>query len=157
VMRNALIAAVVAVGLAGCGRSERRAEPELARMAKACLQHDSEMSCPHPILTVADLAATTRYYKDKLGFKLDWEYGEPPDFASFSRGDAALFMCQQCQAPPGAWTMLFTRDVDRLHDELRKRGAIIKMAPADKPWGLREMQVSDPDGNVLRFGSAIRK
>jgi hypothetical protein len=22
-------------------------------------------------------------------------------------------------------------------------------------WGLREMQVADPDGNMLRFGSAI--
>ena len=27
--------------------------------------------------------------------------------------------------------------------------AIIRMAPTNMPWGLREMHVSDPDGNVL--------
>jgi catechol 2,3-dioxygenase-like lactoylglutathione lyase family enzyme len=155
-MRTPLVIALIATGLAGCGRSEGKAPSPMAQAAKACLHHDSEVSCPRPILTVDDLAASVRYYRDKLGFKLDWEYGEPPDFASVSRGDGVLFMCQRCQGHPGAWMMLFTRDVDKLHDELRKRGATIKMAPRDQPWGMREMQVSDPDGNVLRFGSAIR-
>jgi catechol 2,3-dioxygenase-like lactoylglutathione lyase family enzyme len=151
-----LLIVVIATGLFACGKKDRTADSPLAQAAKACLHHDSEVSCPRPILTVDNLAASTRYYRDKLGFKLDWDYGEPPDFASVSRGDGVLFMCQGCQGHPGAWTMLFTRDVDKLHDELRKRGATIKMAPTDMPWGLREMQVSDPDGNVLRFGSAIR-
>ena len=154
-MRTQLVIALIAASLTGCGRSEGKAPSPIARAAKACLHHDSEMSCPRPILTVADLAASTRYYRDKLGFKLDWEYGEPPDFASVSRGDGVLFVCQGCQAHPGSWTMLFTRDVDKLHEELRKRGATIRMAPTDMPWGMREMQVSDPDGNVLRFGSGI--
>jgi hypothetical protein len=89
-----------------------------------------------------------------LGFKLDWEYGDPPDFGSVSRGDAVFFLCQGCPATAGAWTMIFVHDIDRLHDELVGRKAIIKMPPTNMPWGLREMQVADPDGNVLRFGSA---
>jgi uncharacterized glyoxalase superfamily protein PhnB len=36
-----------------------------------------------------------------------------------------------------------------------RKGAIIKSPPGDKPWGMREMQVADPDGNVIRFGSAL--
>ncbi len=155
-MRSLIFIAVLATFPAGCGKKERAAEPPLAQAAKACLHHDAEMSCPRPILTVADLAASTRYYREKLGFRLDWEYGEPPDFASVSRGEAVLFKCQGCQGHPGAWSMVFTRDVDKLHEELRKRGATIQMAPKDQPWGMREMQVRDPDGNVIRFGSAIR-
>lgn len=151
-MRTQLIIAAIAV-LLGCGRSDRPAGSPMAEAAKACL-HDAEISCPRPILTVADLAASTRYYRDKLGFKLDWEYGEPPGFASVSRGDGVLFMCEGCQGHPGAWVMLFVRDVDKLHDEMKKRGASIRMAPTDMPWGLREMHVGDPDGNVLRFGSS---
>jgi catechol 2,3-dioxygenase-like lactoylglutathione lyase family enzyme len=156
-MRTWLAIIAIATGLVGCRRQEGREAPSpIAQAAKACLHHDSEMSCPRPILTVDNLAASTRYYREKLGFKLDWDYGEPPDFASVSRGDGVLFMCQRCQGHPGAWMMLFTRDVDKLHDELKKRGATIKMAPTDMPWGMREMQVSDLDGNVLRFGSSIR-
>ena len=152
-MRAPLLVVVVAVGLVGCGREEKAPAP-LAKLAAACA-HDSELSCPRPILTVRNLAASTRYYREKLGFKLDWEYGDPPDFASVSRGEGVFFMCQDCQGHPGAWAMLFARDVDRLHDEFRKKGAEIRMAPTDMPWGLREMHVADPDGNILRFGSGI--
>jgi uncharacterized glyoxalase superfamily protein PhnB len=52
--------------------------------------------------------------------------------------------------------MMFVRDIDRLHDELRERGARIEMPPTDMPWGLREMNVADLDGNVLRFGAGIK-
>jgi hypothetical protein len=30
---------------------------------------------------------------------------------------------------------------------------IIQMPPTDTRWGLRELHVADPDGNVIRFGS----
>jgi hypothetical protein len=33
--------------------------------------------------------------------------------------------------------------------------ATIKAEPKNQPWGLREMQVVDIDGNVLRIGSPI--
>ena len=151
-MRHRLIILLVAVGAFGC-KGESKHESPLAQAAKAC--HDSEVSCPRPILSVRDLGASIRYYRDKLGFKLDWEYGDPPDFASVSRGDGVFFMCENCQGKPGSWSMLFARDVDRLHDEFRKKGAEIRMAPTDMPWGLREMHVADPDGNVLRFGSGL--
>jgi uncharacterized glyoxalase superfamily protein PhnB len=50
--------------------------------------------------------------------------------------------------------MLFTPDVDKLYKEFRSHKALIRMPPTDMPWGLRELHVSDPDGNVLRFGSS---
>ena len=40
---------------------------------------------------------------------------------------------------------------------LVRRGAKVQARPENKPWGVREMQVADPDGNVLRGGSPIRK
>ena len=149
-----LVALSLVVALGACKRDEPAPPSPLAKLAKACA-HDSEVSCPRPILTVDDLAASTRYFRDALGFTIDWQYGEPPDFASVSRGDGVLFLCQRCQGHPGGWVMMFVRDIDRLHDELRERGARIKMPPTDMPWGLREMNVADLDGNVLRFGSGI--
>jgi uncharacterized glyoxalase superfamily protein PhnB len=44
----------------------------------------------------------------------------------------------------GLW--LQVRDVDGVGDELEEAGVDIIEPPTDKPWGLREMQIRDPDG-----------
>lgn len=136
----------------GCKRSH---PSPMAEMAAASAEH-REMSPPIPVLSVADLKRSESYFRDTLGFRLEWEYGEPPDFASVSRGDARFFLCQRC---PGkqSWTMVFTRDVDQLHHEIRGKGALVRRPPTDMPWNLREMLVADRDGNVIRFGSPVRK
>lgn len=144
----------VALGVVGIRSCKERSEvPSLASVARAC--HEKELSCPRPIYSVTDLQASLRYYREALGFRVDWTHGEPAGFASVSRGDGTLFLCEGCQGPSGAWSMMFSPDVDRLHEELRGRGAIIRMVPTNMPWGLREMNVADPDGNVLRVGTGI--
>jgi catechol 2,3-dioxygenase-like lactoylglutathione lyase family enzyme len=150
-MRWLLLVAMVV----GCKGHPDRAAP-LAELAQTCTQR-GDLGCPRPILHVRDLAASQRYYRDQLGFKLDWTDGEPPDFASVTRGGTQLFMCLRCQGNPGSWLWVTTPDVDRLHAELVERGAHIKATPANMPWGVREMQVVDPDGNVLRIASPIKE
>src|SRR5678816_2385057 len=146
-MRTALLTLLL---LTACKHHEH--DPAaMAQLAKSC--HAGDLGCPRTILYVSDLAASQRYYQDQLGFKIDWSYGEPPDFGAVHRGDTQLFMCQQCQGHPGSWLWIFTPHVDKLYDELKQRGAIIKEPPQDRPWGVREMQVADPDGNTLRLAS----
>lgn len=146
-----ILAACLVLSACSSKRSER--ESPLVAEAKRCGEKCPELSVARPILRVHDLKASQAYYRDKLGFKVDWDYGDPPDFGQVSRSDFALFMCQQCQGVGAAWTMTFAADVDKLHAEFTRRGAIIRQPPKDMPWGLREMQVADPDGNVIRFGS----
>jgi len=140
---------VWAVGAAGCKDSDK--ESPLAELARAC--HDSELSCPRPILGVKDLASALRYYRDVLGFKVDWTWGEPPDFGSVSRGHTTIFLAQG--GGGGSWLMSFTPDVDKLYEEIKAKGAIIKMPPTNMPWHVREMQVEDPDRNVIRIGTGL--
>lgn len=147
-MRSAFLSLVLVV--VAC-RSTEKESPWVAA-ARACAE-GSELSCVRPIFNVHSLREAQRYYRDALGFKLDWEHGQPPDFASMSRGDAVIFMCQGCQGNPGTWVMVFSSDVDALHAELLEKGALIRMPPTNMPWGMREMHVSDSDGNVLRFGT----
>ena len=144
-----LIAIVV---LVGCGRRAHDDAP-LRALASTCAKGD--LGCSVPILFVRDLAAGQRYYKDKLGFELDWTDGDPPDFGSVTRGEMHVFMCQRCQGNPGSWIWVATKNVDELYRELQRRGALIQEAPEDKRWGMREMQVKDLDGNVLRIGSPL--
>ena len=46
-------------------------------------------------------------------------------------------------------------DVAALFAEYRVAGARIRIPPVNHPWAY-EMQVEDPDGHVLRFGSEPR-
>lgn len=149
-MVRALLVCLV-VAAVGCKAARRS---PLAEAARAC--HEDELSCARPIFPVRDLPRSLAYYRDVLGFEVDWVYGEPPDFASVSRGKGVLFLGVD-DATPGSWVMFFTRDVDALHREIAGRGAIVRMAPRDMPWGVREMQVADPDGNIMRFGTGIEE
>lgn len=153
-MRTGLAVVIALASLAVAGCKHRREPSALAQTARACAA-GSDLGCPRAILYVGNLAASQRYYRDKLGFKLDWTDGDPPDFGAVSRGDTQLFMCERCQGHPGSWLWITSPDVDRLYGELVKRGAIIKSPPATMPWHVREMQVADPDGNVLRIGSPV--
>jgi catechol 2,3-dioxygenase-like lactoylglutathione lyase family enzyme len=143
----------LAIGAVGCKKHE--SEQPMAALVAKCGGGDAELACPKPILSVANLHASQRYYRDQLGFKIDWDHGDPPDFGSVSRGDTQIFMCQRCQGHFGGWMWVFAKNVDKLHEELRGRGAIIKMPPTNMEWGAREMHVADPDGNVIRFASPI--
>jgi len=46
---------------------------------------------------------------------------------------------------------LATDNVDALHGAFVQRGAIILSAPADKPWGWREMAIAAPEGHRTMF------
>ena len=103
-----------------------------------------------PILRVKNLEASIHYFRDKLGFTLDWQ--DPTDFASVSRGDANLMLSVGDQGNPPAWVWIGVGDAQALRDEYFARGARIRMEPTNFPWAL-EMHVEDLDGNVLRLGS----
>lgn len=106
-----------------------------------------------PVLRVGQLGASLEYYIQVLGFTLDWE--DRGITASVSRGPCNLMLCQGDQGHPGTWVWVGVGDADALYQELRLKGARIRRPPTNYWWAL-ELQVEDPDGNVLRFGSESR-
>lgn len=111
----------------------------------------SEFSGAVPILNVKNFAASMDYYVNKLGFEKEWDWGSPPDFGCVGRGEAQIFLCEGGQGQPGTWMSIFLEDVDALHEEYKKSGAIIVRPPRNYPWGSREMIVEDLDGHRLRM------
>lgn len=106
-----------------------------------------------PVLNVKNVPASIAYYVDKLGFHKEWDWGSPPTFACVFRDAVRIFLCEGAQGAPGMWISIFIHDVDALYADYKKSGAIIRQAPANFPWGLREMNVQDIDGHRLRIGS----
>ena len=150
--RIGLVTLVIA--LVGCRDTASPPPRPFADIAQQC--KSPELGCPRPIFGVANLRASIAYYRDVLGYKIDWEWGEPADFASVTRSGTTIFI-DQSDHPGGGALWVFAKQVDKLHDELRKRNAVIKMPPTNMPWGSREMHILDKDGNLLRFAGPEKK
>jgi len=103
-----------------------------------------------PILRVRSLQASIDYYVRVLGFEVDWH--EPNSMASVSRDGHGIMLCEGAQGNAGSWVWIGVNDSAILFDEYTAKGATIRLAPTNYPWAY-EMQVEDPDGHVLRFGS----
>jgi catechol 2,3-dioxygenase-like lactoylglutathione lyase family enzyme len=51
----------------------------------------------------------------------------------------------------GSAVFLVVEDVEALHTHLKAKGVTIDLEPTNQSWGNREIYVSDPDGNSIRF------
>ena len=104
-----------------------------------------------PVLYVADMARSLSFYVGILGFT-NAEWGDE-QFTSINRDQSGLYLCKGGQGSPGTWIWIgFDGDIFSLHESLRKKGVKIKLPPTNFSWAC-EMQVEDPDGHVLRFGT----
>src|SRR5580765_8584292 len=103
-----------------------------------------------PILYASDFQRLMDYFVETLGFHKLWDWGAPPTFGAVARDQTEIFLCLGGQGQSGTWLSVFVDDVDELHEELVQRGAVIKSAPVNEPWGMREMHVECPDGHILR-------
>ena len=124
-----------------------------------------------PILGVQDVRRTAEYYRDVLGFDLDPVDGVFQPSPDEPSGVYAIVK------RPGVWihfqirrdpqpvrqrphferdVYLYVDDVDRLHADLERRGAIILAPPQTAPYAIREMVVEDLNGYRLAFGQVQR-
>lgn len=115
-----------------------------------------------PMLETPDLRATIHYYTRVLGFALDatWPREDSPTWCRLVAGDVVLmFMTPEEDAPatpPRITGQLYCYppDVDALWAELRNKAEVV--APiADWDHGMREFQIRDCNGYILRFGQEI--
>jgi predicted enzyme related to lactoylglutathione lyase len=106
--------------------------------------------CLTPILRVENMEASLHFYVNVLGFE-NASWGDQ-NFTSISREGHGMYLCRGDQGQPAAWVWIGVEDVRKLHEEYKALGVTIRLPPTKYPWAL-EMQIEDPDGNVLRMGS----
>lgn len=110
-----------------------------------------------PEIPVSDVAAAATYYRDRLGFAVDW-LAEDIALAGVSRDQCRLFLAgpifregSSSTVPIAIWLNLNGKgEVDELHRAWTATGAIVLSVPESKPWGLHEFTAADPDGNRFR-------
>ena len=129
-----------------------RHEAHLGDLEPVAGQAAPEVECIVPILRVRDLKDSLRYYVDVLGFQAEWGGEEGSTIASVGRDGRSIMLCEGAQGQPGTWVWIGMEDILPLYRRASGRGAKIRQQPENRPWAY-EMQVEDPDGHVLRFGS----
>jgi catechol 2,3-dioxygenase-like lactoylglutathione lyase family enzyme len=111
-----------------------------------------------PQFLVDDLDAAIAYYRDKLGFELDFCYDS--FYAGVSRDGFAIHL--KC-APKTVSDRAHRKRHQHLdayvavtaaaavYDELQSRGALITKPLEAQPWACLDFYVEDPDGYILCF------
>lgn len=114
-----------------------------------------------PILRIFDLAKAREFYVDFLGMRWDWEHRLAPDlpvFAQVSRGALVLFLSEHFgDGTPGTRLIVRMQGLDALQAELLgKAYRHARPGIEDRPWGMRDMAIADPFGNVLVFSEPLQ-
>ena len=110
-----------------------------------------------PVLQVADLRRSVTYYRDQLGFNLEFDY--EGFYASVIRDGCRVHL--NCSAPLERDQEAFeaaehldacfgVEDAEALANAFASSGAVFSVRLRSMPYG-REFYVRDPDGYILGF------
>lgn len=111
-----------------------------------------------PVIGCTDVASTSAWYADKLGFAVQL-HGDGPRhaFAILCRDGVELMLrCVETFSPTGDWdAYVRVDDVDDLHEHARAHGVTVVEPLRSKDYGQREFAIEDPSGLRIVFGSDI--
>lgn len=114
-----------------------------------------------PVVFVSNVEASAIFFRDKLGFAIDFLHGNPPFYSSVSRGAARLhlrFVHEPVITPEvreredGLLSAFIEVDnIKSLFAEYKAAGVKFAHPLRKEPWGRSAFIVLDPDGNGLCF------
>ena len=113
-----------------------------------------------PVLYVADVAASAAFFRDKLGFTVDFLHGHPAFYGSVSRDGACLHLkfVHEGVFADGAreregliMAFVGVDNVKGLYAEYQTAGVRFSQPLTKEAWGGTDFCVVDPDGNVIAF------
>jgi len=111
-----------------------------------------------PVLHVANVEASLRFYVNQLGFTSPWRYDEDgkASVAQVDRQGCAIILANHWPEKVGKGLMFISLNaepetqaaaLDALRAELEAKGVPVR----EGSWGYRLLVVDDPDGNQLFF------
>lgn len=134
------------------------------------MPHEAVHTVPRPVLTstaaqlfVADIKASCDFYTDKLGFTVDFVYGDPPFYGQVTRDHARLALRRVGEAVfvadirarehllSASITVATTDEIKQLFLSYQAAGVRFHQTLKKEPWDARTFVIEDPDGNLILF------
>jgi catechol 2,3-dioxygenase-like lactoylglutathione lyase family enzyme len=114
-----------------------------------------------PVVFVSNVQTSAAFFRDKLGFSIDFLHGDPPFYASVSRGGARLHLrfvhepviTPEVREREDALLSAFldVDNIEALFAEYKAAGVDFAHPLREEPWGRSAFTVLDPDGNYVCF------
>ena len=108
-----------------------------------------------PVIRVSDYQRAKAFYTELLGFEVTSEAGDPEvGFGIFRAGAAQVFLIawDGPEADYDRWrAYLYPQDMDAKIAHFKAKGVTFK-GPVVTEYGMQEVEVTDPDGNVICLG-----
>ena len=114
-----------------------------------------------PVVFVSNVQASSDYFHDQLGFKVDFLHGHPAFYGAVSRGGARLHLrfVHEPVITPGVReredgllsAFLEVDNIRSLFAEYKAAGVDFVQPLRKEPWGASAFIVLDPDGNWICF------
>lgn len=106
-----------------------------------------------PVLASLDLDQSRVFYGDYLGFETRLQVA---DYLILERDGAELhfWLCADRRLAENTSCYVRSADTQALHREFVARGLSLE-PPAVRAWGMKELYVIDPHGNLLKFGEPV--
>lgn len=119
-------------------------------------------------LFVNDMKKMVDFYRDVLGFEIDWKEGKSNVylekdgtlFLMYGRNDFEKMSRRKYEYIKGlnghneiAMSVPSFADVDREYERIIAEGGVPVLPPEDEPWGQRTCYIADPEGNLIEIGS----
>ena len=127
---------------------------------KGDLEHKVDWTGWTPVLQVANVARSIRFYCDLLGFHEDWIHRFEEDFpayASVSRDPLILHLSEhEGGGTKKADLFVHVMDVDSVYEEVNSNGLVSNPPVTESEIGLRQFEFDDPDGHQITFGTGIQ-
>ncbi|TRX74025.1 bleomycin resistance protein [Pseudomonas mangiferae] len=103
-----------------------------------------------PVLASLDLDESRAFYTERLGFEVRLQVD---DCLIVARDGAELhfWACTERHVAENTSCYVRCADSEALHREFQSRGLDLA-PPALRAWGMKELYVIDPHGNLLKFG-----
>ena len=118
-----------------------------------------------PVIFAANVATSAEFFRNTLGFAIDFLHGEPPFYGSVSRDGACVhlkFVHEPVLAVGGQdrdgfiTAFIEVENVKALYAEYVTAGAVFDQKLEKQAWGGQDFVVRDLDGNGICFvGPAV--
>lgn len=125
---------------------------------------DTRLCVAYPQVFVGDVKRAAKFYAEKLGFKVEYLYGEPPFYGLVARNGVGLnlrlvcspFMTEQNKKEESLLSAsIVVAGVKELFLEFKGRDVIFEQSLKLQPWDAWDFIVRDPDGNLVCFFSPV--
>jgi catechol 2,3-dioxygenase-like lactoylglutathione lyase family enzyme len=127
-------------------------------MSTVAVQRPTQLTEIAPQFLVDDLERAIAYYRDNLGFELDFKYES--FYASVKRDGLAIHLKHGPRLAAERENRKQNEHLDAyisvtgiraLFSELESRGAQVIKSLEERPWSCIDFYVEDPDGYILCF------